>query len=367
MAGEHGKPKDFRFFSDDSPFNALIPSDARVHPNSKEMIAANFNQEPGIWVNRNYWTIPVYWVDGNTPTHDIECIIAKAHGDRPAFRDTAGREWIEHTDRGFVVHDVPIPEDALPDASIALRPEINADAHLCLVDMERGLEWDFCWMAKTEERWFAGWGCMFNIKGPGHLSNYQGSARASGFALTAGLIFRDEIEAGRIEHALALALSPAGAGHVFPPGTSSDGHNEPDEPEWGIPEGARVQLDPELDVDSLDLFPEARTIARAMQKYGMYVCDNSGGINVYAEGFPFAAPNPWDGIMGIEAPTAIPVECLRVIDWGDEFCKEKEKPHNWDLFKNRDTFPPLPPNAARKVLAELNALREKYALPPYPG
>ena len=372
MAGSKNKPKGFRFFSPESLWNTPIPPNVPVHPASAEMVAVNFNEPPGIWVNRNYWTVPVYFADKNTPAYDVECIYGKAHGDRPTLEDPSGKEFIVHTDRGVILKDVPIPDDALPDSAIALRPEINADAHLCIVDISRRLEWDFCWMARKPSKpkrrgspWFAGQGVVFRTDGNGLLANFEGSARGSGFPLTAGLIFKDEIEAGVIEHALALALHPAGKGHVYPPASVSDGVKKPGVPKWGIPEGALVQLDPSLNLNGLNLDNAARTIAHAMQKYGMYVCDCSGGINLYAEGFPFVQPNPWDGVMAIDSPCAIPVKHLRVIDWSGRFFAEKKKPHNQKIFHDNNFFPPLPPGDAAKVLDGLNALRQIYKLPPY--
>ena len=356
----------FRFFSAESPWNTAIADDAPLHPGSAEMVRANFNQDPGIYVNRVSWSVPVYLVDGSTPTQDVRCVYGKAHGTRPTFEDPRdpSREWIVHTDYGVLMRDVPIPPDAVPDSAIALRPEKNADAHLCLVDLERGLEWDFCWMALTEGgEWLAGQGVMFDIRSSGVLANFQGSARGSGFPLTAGLIFKDEVERGRIDHALALALHPAGYGHVWPPASCSDGRRKPGAGEWGLPEGARVQLDPGLDLDSVGLEPPARAIAEAMQRYGMYVCDNSGSINLYAEVFPFSDPDPWDGVMGVDAPTAIPVDRLRVIDWGDAHFEESEKPHDMERFRDAHAFGPLPDRVARKHLKMVNFHRGRYELP----
>jgi len=369
MAVNGPEPDGFRFFSDDSIWNTPVADDAPVHEDSSEMVRANFAEPPGIYVNRVSWSVPVYLVDSSTPRQDVRCIYGKAHGTRPTFDDPSGADWIVHTDYGVLMKDVPIPDDALPDSAIALRPDKNADAHLCVVDLERGLEWDFCWMARAEDgEWTAGQGVMYRTDGDGLIRDYEGSARGSGFPLTGGLIFKREIEAGVIDHALALALHPAGYGHVYPPASCSDGRRPIGAPAdgkgWGIPEGALVQLDPELDVDSLGLDHAAKVIARAMQRYGMYVCDNSGSINLYAEVFPFSDPDPWDGVMAVDSPTSIPVERLRVIDWGDRYCEEGEKPHNQDRYRDPHAFGPLPDSMAKDVLHMINFHRGRYDLPP---
>ncbi|MBK5230664.1 MAG: hypothetical protein JJE27_05765, partial [Thermoleophilia bacterium] len=50
-----------------------------------------------------------------------------------------------------------------------------------------------------------------------------------------------------------------------------------------LPEGARLQLDPALSVDALSIPAWQKTIAKAMQKYGVYVRDNSGTLSLYGE------------------------------------------------------------------------------------
>ena len=48
-------------------------------------------------------------------------------------------------------------------------------------------------------------------------------------------------------------------------------------------EGTRFQLDPSVNVDALPILAWKKTIARAMQTYGMYLRDSSGSVAVYAE------------------------------------------------------------------------------------
>ena len=58
------------------------------------------------------------------------------------------------------------------------------------------------------------------------------------------------------------------AGGPWAPATASDGaYDDP----AAIPMGARLQLDPAIDIDALGLPPYEATIAKALQTYGMYV------------------------------------------------------------------------------------------------
>jgi hypothetical protein len=51
----------------------------------------------------------------------------------------------------------------------------------------------------------------------------------------------------------------------------------------GIPCGGRLQFDPRVDLDALDLSRSGRIIMRALQEYGAYVGDYSGALTLYAE------------------------------------------------------------------------------------
>jgi hypothetical protein len=111
-------------------------------------------------------------------------------------------------------------------------------------------------------------------------------AAATSLPLAAGLITREDIERGSIDHVLAIGLANRSgssiirAGSFASPAQRSDGKSvDPD----SIPEGARLRLDPRLDLGSLPLSPFARMLAEAAQRYGMIVQDGSQSTVVYAE------------------------------------------------------------------------------------
>ena len=84
--------------------------------------------------------------------------------------------------------------------------------------------------------------------------------------------------------------------------------------------GTRIQLDPELDLDTLDLDDWERTIAVALQEYGMYLGDTAGGINVALLNAYSFQGNPYEGLLPEELITegglllsAFPPDRFRVI------------------------------------------------------
>jgi hypothetical protein len=105
-------------------------------------------------------------------------------------------------------------------------------------------------------------------------------ATASGLPLVAGLITIDDLERGRIDHALAIAIPDVARGRFVPPATRTDGASAGPS---AIPEGTRFRLPASLDLDALGLPPLTRMIARAAQRYGMIVRDRADVVAFYAE------------------------------------------------------------------------------------
>ncbi len=58
-----------------------------------------------------------------------------------------------------------------------------------------------------------------------------------------------------------------------PPATGTDGQTDA---QGAIPEGARLQLTPDLDLDSLNLTRYEMIITRTMQDYGLILVDTGG-------------------------------------------------------------------------------------------
>ncbi len=111
----------------------------------------------------------------------------------------------------------------------------------------------------------------------------------------------NDVRSGRIDHAVALAipLDQVASGFVWP-AKRSDGESTAAD---AIPEGARLRLDPSLQVESLGLTPIGTMVALAAQQYGFIVTDRSGTVAVPAEG-PYAyraavGVDPWRHLNGL--------------------------------------------------------------------
>jgi hypothetical protein len=104
-----------------------------------------------------------------------------------------------------------------------------------------------------------------------------------------------ELQAGRINHALAIALPAARASVYASPAERTDGTDrDPD----SIPEGTHLRLDPDLDVASLHLPPALAAIALAAQRYGLIVRDKTGQAVAFYAQAPTGGTDPYTRIFG---------------------------------------------------------------------
>lgn len=150
---------------------------------------------------------------------------------------------------------------------------------------------DELWRARPT---FGGWEAdayvHTDLYGPGVG---HGGVRAYGGSAVGGLIRADELAAGTIPHALALALTRDHMryGPVWP-AIFEDSFN-PFSPYAGnVPMGSLVALPRFLNIDALGFSPATTAIAHALQDYGAYVVDSSANFTFFAEpsADPFIGP-----------------------------------------------------------------------------
>lgn len=285
----------WRPFNKNSPWNTPISKNPAIDKDSKKMIADIFktnsypDQPAGkLGVSTKQWSIPVYEVD------ETKVKWQKIH--YSLFHKFCHPQ--------FLIDEAPIPTRALPDR--------QGDAHLTIVNKARTLAWDFWALQKLNGKWIARSGRAIDLRGTGVLKPGEGACRAAGFPLLAGLIRPEEVKQGRIEHALVFAYNSPRHGAYVQPASNSDGTSTR---AYAIPEGARLQLDPTVDIDSLKLKPAAKVIARALQEYGMFLGDSAGGFACYAEVFP-GRKSKWDGVLDNLDLFNIPTEKFRVMKLG---------------------------------------------------
>jgi hypothetical protein len=282
-----------RFFADTSFWNQPLSVAPAIDPRNDHFIAL-LKQEPsgGFGINLHKWTIPVYEVDSTTPRVRVAKHTLTAE-EREIWR--SDRETFGHGP-GFD-DGVPIPKAALPD------PE--EDAHFAVVDWKAMRAWDtWGFRIRPDGTFESNTGMTYALDGEGVFRtsdfavkdgesiHFHGPSRAAGVPAIAGLILHDEVLAGEIRHKLACAIRFPALQEFVWPAAWTDGPVKD-----GIPEGAVIQLDPDLDLSAFDLLPGERVVARAMQRYGMVLVDYAGGSTLYGEGLWGSPTRSWKGIL----------------------------------------------------------------------
>ncbi len=105
------------------------------------------------------------------------------------------------------------------------------------------------------------------------------STNAAGTPMFPGLVRWDEIQTGKITHALGFTVSLTYKPHIWPAR-----HDAVSGGPLNIPMGMRVRLKASFDISTFS--PINQVILTAMKKYGMIMHDNSG------DWFISGAPNP---------------------------------------------------------------------------
>jgi hypothetical protein len=104
------------------------------------------------------------------------------------------------------------------------------------------------------------------------------SADAAGLPIFPGLVRWDEVERGRINHALRFTVEKTRRKYIYPARHYASDSNDPTLP----PMGLRVRLKASVPIAR---FPrQARIVLRALKRYGMMVADN--GSDWYISGAP---------------------------------------------------------------------------------
>jgi hypothetical protein len=227
-------------FATTSPWRQSIPANPRIDLNSAAMIA-HIQPRPRMPANLVEVAVPIYRVSADTPTQTVTC--TKDWGVCP-----------------FAGWPVPIPDGATPNS--------GPDHSMVTIDESKATTFEFWQAAKNDDQWSTSWGAVNSLAGTG----WGGVSTGSGASRLGGVIRVHEIAAGEIPHALALQTNNACP--VFrPPALKSDGESDRSD---CIPEGARLQLDPSLDLTELGLTRGELVVATAMQRYGGYIMDQSG-------------------------------------------------------------------------------------------
>lgn len=284
-----------RFFGPNSVWNKPLAANAPLDPNSGAVtgellneVADSFSTPPHPTINTTAYSSPIYTVSRDEPRTRVAIDLPPGYSPQLEERFAS----------------VPVPPGA--------RPAAGDDSHMVVWQPSTDTLWEFWRMRFEGGSWRAGWGGRLDhvSRGPGHWVTPVANlgATATSLPLAGGMITAEELRAGRIDHALAVAVPNVRKGAHALPAQRSDGVSTSPN---AVPEGARFRLDPNLDVNALGLPPTTRAMALAAQRYGIIVRDQSSVVSFFAEDRVPFGPDPYPTLFGDTAPW----DLLRSFPW----------------------------------------------------
>ena len=193
----------------------------------------------------------------------------------------------------------------------------DGDCHLIVVDRPRMKLFEM-WRADIRGDAFRG-GClavwdMTRVYPPSGRGEQCTSADAAGFPIAPLLFDADEVAAGRIDHAIRFILPNAtirAREYVHP---ATHGTRATSGPPDAPPYGARLRLRADYPLASLPN-EGARTVARAMQRYGILLAD-AGRVALTARSDRFTRAK-WAGLLGSTDLAALRPRDFEMVAAGD--------------------------------------------------
>ncbi|MBF0365699.1 MAG: hypothetical protein HQK50_09015 [Oligoflexia bacterium] len=303
-------PAEYAVFSPTSPWNKVIPDNPELSPYSVAIMNNLMGYTSGVSSNINLWTAPMHVIDSRyCPRKNVYSI----------DMDGLFFETVDPDENG-IVENVPMPVEAWADPT--------EDGHMILLDVSERVVYelgaarkrsDGHWEAQSMDKWA--------LDGEGYRAAFSGKywwksgVRGAGVPFIGGLIRPEEIAAGVIRHTLAVStpinqLQEVGNGGWGRWELCSPVASNTDAGRVGtqyIPEGAQIQLNPALNLDTLGLSPAAKVVAVALQRYGAFVVDNGPELITYFQNLG-SSPNAWDPYLAqLGDLRKIPLSQFRVL------------------------------------------------------
>lgn len=256
VAGDPARP---RAFAAASWWNAAVPADAPSHPRADAILRyMRSARQAGdgclrlAGADESEWGQPVYWSQPGDRAYAVDVDIARPLPELGSLRIPANARAAATSDEAMTVFDV---EAGYVVAFTDARYDAVAD------------------------RWTAGGATVTYLASNGlHVETGRsddprntGSHRGNNGATM--MARHDLVEQGSIDHVLKVASGPEASTRAVFPMIGSDGDS--DDPE-APPQGLRFRLRPTVDLAAMDLAPQARVIAEALQSHGFYIGDSAG-------------------------------------------------------------------------------------------
>lgn len=157
----------------------------------------------------------------------------------------------------------------------------------------------------TGAGWNAGTGAVFDLNTGAYRPEGWVSADAVGNSIFASLLRFEDIQAGRLNHAIRMTATRMFHGYVPPARYPAGFSNDPSDP----PAGTRFRLKAGYDISNLD--GQARIIAEGLKRYGAIISDHGPNWMIIGDRNP-----GWD-FNDINRLTFIPSTAFEAVYTGE--------------------------------------------------
>jgi hypothetical protein len=195
-----------------------------------------------------------------------------------------------------------VPYPFGPDISIEGGSNATGDRHAIMIDQSTCILYELFDAHYNPSGSTAGSGATWNLGANGMRPAGWTSADAAGLPIFPGLLRIDEVQAGRVQHAIRFTAQRTDRSFVWPARHQAGAASDPGLP----PMGARFRLHAGFPISRFS--PATQVVLTAMQHYGLILADN--GSNWYFQG---AAQTGWSETMISELKT-IPAGEFDAID-----------------------------------------------------
>jgi hypothetical protein len=258
----------------------------------------------------SYWNTPLghaplsthsaSWIHDASANSGTHLNLVLGDWGMPVYRATSSDPLVQITSSGHTVR-VHIPAKA--------RPMSANDAALTVIDPATNQVVGLFGAHVSGGKWSVTGLSRYIYQSNGIAGGLPGGRKANfghrGIPASVPAVTKADIRRGTIRHRLEIywhetaSKTPEGPSAYFPMTGSESGKN------GVVPEGAVIRIKPGVDLRQLHLSRAAYVIARALQRYGAVVGDNSGQGN----SLKLQGNTSWTGILNKDS--------LRNVPWSD--------------------------------------------------
>jgi hypothetical protein len=257
-----------------------------------------------------YYGMPINIVDGTAATTDwpvisydfatsgvimdvgypdkSDCAVPNGSG----FDIVRGCGSVQASQRHF---PFPLPQNTLNENGQCGGPTTCGDHHVLIVEKGSCRLWESWYAHRLSGQWYALATAAWDLKSLALRPKDWASADAAGLPITPLLAKAAEASSGEIRHALRVNFRDAAlAIDVNWPARFAAGGDNP----GAIPFGALLRLKADFVIPA-DWAPQAKALATAAKRYGLYVSDNGADFHVQGEPNSQWDPRIWQQLKAI--------------------------------------------------------------------